>query len=42
MATRQYYCSACGATKDMQKYGEKQPKKPKKKDCGCGRKKRKS
>ena len=41
MATRQYYCSMCGAMKDMQNTG-KTASKPKKKDCGCGRKKRKS
>lgn len=42
VATRQYYCLPCGASSEVQLYGAKQPKNPKKKDCGCGRKKRKS
>lgn len=36
-----FYCPKCGDEKKMQKYGEEIPKKQGKKDCGCGRKKRK-
>jgi len=42
MATRQYYCPSCGGTSNVAKYEKKQPQKPKKGGCGCGRKKRKS
>lgn len=42
MAIRQYYCAVCDMSQDVPKYEEKQPQNPNKKDCGCGRKRRKS
>ena len=42
IATNTHYCPKCGATEKIQKYGAETPKKQEKKDCGCGRKKRKS
>jgi hypothetical protein len=41
IATNTRYCPKCGVTEEIPKYGENQPKKQQKKDCGCGRKKRK-
>lgn len=42
IATNTHYCPKCGATEKIQEYGAETPKKQEKKDCGCGRKKRKS